>query len=106
MTLPPHRMAESTKRMGWDSNPGYPLGYSNFQDCRLRPLGHPSSDAPQDGSEADRGIEESTVESLMVSIWLTPFFGGFSNLFVCEPAEYTQRSDAAIHPKAAGHRRS
>lgn len=31
------------ERMGRDSNPRYPNGYSSFQDCRLRPLGHPSS---------------------------------------------------------------
>ncbi len=32
----------ATMRMGWDSNPGYAFTYSSFQDCRLRPLGHPS----------------------------------------------------------------
>ena len=38
--------AKNEKRMGWDSNPGYPHGYSSFQDCRLRPLGHPSNHVP------------------------------------------------------------
>ena len=28
--------------MGRDSNPRYGFPYSSFQDCRLRPLGHPS----------------------------------------------------------------
>ena len=30
------------KRMGRDSNPRRTLALSSFQDCRLRPLGHPS----------------------------------------------------------------
>jgi hypothetical protein len=29
-------------RMGRDSNPRYPCGYGSFQDCCLKPLGHPS----------------------------------------------------------------
>ncbi len=28
--------------MGRDSNPRYPYGYGSFQDCCLKPLGHPS----------------------------------------------------------------
>ena len=38
----PVSQGDKKKRMGWDSNPGYPYEYSSFQDCRLRPLGHPS----------------------------------------------------------------
>ena len=34
--------ADETKRMGRDSNPRMPSDISSFQDCRLRPLGHPS----------------------------------------------------------------
>jgi hypothetical protein len=30
------------KRMGRDSNPRWTYAQSSFQDCRLRPLGHPS----------------------------------------------------------------
>ncbi len=30
------------QRMGRDSNPRYGYPYCSFQDCRLRPLGHPS----------------------------------------------------------------
>src|SRR3989338_2645849 len=29
-------------RWGGDSNSRYPFGYSSFQDCRLKPLGHPT----------------------------------------------------------------
>lgn len=31
------------KRMGRDSNPWWTFAHYSFQDCRLRPLGHPSS---------------------------------------------------------------
>ena len=34
-----------SKRMGRDSNPRAPYDASSFQDCRLRPLGHPSRNA-------------------------------------------------------------
>ena len=30
-------------RKGWDSNPRYRCRYDSFQDCFLRPLGHPSN---------------------------------------------------------------
>ena len=30
-------------RRGWDSNPRYPLGYSNFRDCPIQPLSHLSA---------------------------------------------------------------
>ena len=30
------------RRMGRDSNPRYPCEYGSFQDCCLKPLGHPS----------------------------------------------------------------
>lgn len=33
--------------MGRDSNPRYGFPYSSFQDCRLRPLGHPSRKSPR-----------------------------------------------------------
>ena len=36
------RSYQLAKRMGRDSNPRYGFPYSSFQDCRLRPLGHPS----------------------------------------------------------------
>ena len=36
------RFCNLLERMGRDSNPRYGFPYSSFQDCRLRPLGHPS----------------------------------------------------------------
>ena len=33
---------EDIIRMGRDSNPRWTRAHSSFQDCRLRPLGHPS----------------------------------------------------------------
>jgi len=41
-TVAAERGEPEKKRMGEDSNPRYPQGYSGFQDRRLRPLGHPS----------------------------------------------------------------
>ena len=49
------------KRMGWDSNPGYPYEYSSFQDCRLRPLGHPSINTMQ--TAVSCGIAKSSKSS-------------------------------------------
>ncbi len=30
-------------RKGWDSNPRYGSPHGSFQDCSLKPLGHPSA---------------------------------------------------------------
>ena len=43
--------ASRSKRMGRDSNPRAPHDASSFQDCRLRPLGHPSRYAGRFGRD-------------------------------------------------------
>ncbi len=58
--------------MGWDSNPGYPLRYSSFQDCRLRPLGHPSELRRSFAKSVDRS-RSNMITKLAITARRGPF---------------------------------